>query len=141
MFMAHFWSLFPTSGAKNFFLENLTLSRTTSLGFQHHAKIQKELMMQFHKNTPTDGRTDRRTDRPYFIGPFRLLPGVQKCTLSHLLILITMLQIWQIMGWLKIQTLKYLENGTYIFDEIETFLPAPQPTHFEKLSFCSRGNL
>ena len=31
-------------------------------------------MMQFQENTRTDGRMDR----PYFIGPFRLPPGVQK---------------------------------------------------------------
>ena len=39
-------------------------------------------MIQFKENTRTDGRTegrmDGRTDRPYFIGPFRLPPGVQK---------------------------------------------------------------
>ena len=26
------------------------------------------------------GQKERKTDRPYFIGPFRLLPGVQKLT-------------------------------------------------------------
>ena len=31
-------------------------------------------MIQFQENA----WTDRRTDRPYFIGPFLLLPGVQK---------------------------------------------------------------
>ena len=35
-------------------------------------------MIQFHENTWTDRRTDRRTERPYFIGPFKLAPGVQK---------------------------------------------------------------
>ena len=43
-------------------------------------------MIQFKENAWTDGRTEGqkgrrmegRTDRPYFIGPFRLLPGVQK---------------------------------------------------------------
>ena len=46
-------------------------------------------MTQFQENAPTDGRTegrmegqkdgqrDGRTDRIYFIGIFRLLPGVQ----------------------------------------------------------------
>ena len=43
------------------------------MGFLHHAKIQKKLMIQFQENA----RTDRRTERPYFIGPFRLPPGVQ----------------------------------------------------------------
>ena len=31
-------------------------------------------MIQFQKNT----QMDRRMDRPYFIQPFRLMPGVQK---------------------------------------------------------------
>ena len=38
-------------------------------------------MIQFKENARTDGRTERRakgrTDRRYFIGPFRLPPGVQ----------------------------------------------------------------
>ena len=39
-------------------------------------KFRKKLMIQFQENTWTDGRT-RRTERPYFIGPFWLLPGIQ----------------------------------------------------------------
>ena len=39
-------------------------------------------MIQFQENAWTEGRTegqkDRRVNRPYFIGPFQLLPGVQK---------------------------------------------------------------
>ena len=35
-------------------------------------------MIQFKENAPTDGRTDRRMDRLYFIGSFQLPPGVQK---------------------------------------------------------------
>ena len=35
---------------------------------------------------------------------------IQKCTLSHVLILILTSLIWQIMGWLKIQKFQYLEN-------------------------------
>ena len=30
------------------------------------------------KDGQKDGRTDRRTERPCFIGPYRLLPGVQE---------------------------------------------------------------
>ena len=30
--------------------------------------------MQFQENAQADGRTDGRSDRPYFIGPFRLTP-------------------------------------------------------------------
>ena len=35
-----FWPIFPIFGAKTFFLENSALSCT--IGFQHHAKIQKK---------------------------------------------------------------------------------------------------
>ena len=35
-------------------------------------------MSQSQENLPRDGRTDGRTDRPYFIGPFWLMPGFQK---------------------------------------------------------------
>ena len=49
------------------------------MGPKHHAKFQKKLMNQCRENLQTDGRTDGRwTDRPYFIGPFRPRPGVQK---------------------------------------------------------------
>ena len=44
---------------------------------------------------------------------------IQKCTLSHVLILI---MTTEIMGWLKIQKLEYLENRTYLFYEIKRFL-------------------
>ena len=37
---------------------------------------------------------------------------IQKCTLSFVPILIVTSLIWQIMEWLKIQKLEYLENGT-----------------------------
>ena len=51
------------------------------MGFQHHAKIQKKLMIQFKENTQTDGRTegwkdnrkDRRTDRQTLF--YRTLPA------------------------------------------------------------------
>ena len=43
-------------------------------------------MIKFKENAHTDGRTegwkDRRTDRPYFIGPFCLPPGVQQTFLK-----------------------------------------------------------
>ena len=42
--------------------------------------FQKKLMSQFQENLQpdrrTNGRTDRKTDRPYFIGPIRLRLGV-----------------------------------------------------------------
>ena len=46
---------------------------------------------------------------------------IQKCTLSHVLILMT-LQIWYILSWFKIQEREYLENGTWLFYEIKKFL-------------------
>ena len=35
-------------------------------------------MIQFKENAQADRKTDGRMDRPYFIGPFPLLPEVQK---------------------------------------------------------------
>ena len=32
------------------------------------------------------------------------------------------MQIWQIIGWLKIQKLEYVENGAYLFYETKKFL-------------------
>ena len=57
------------------------------MGFWHHAKILKKLMIQF-KNAQTDERTgwrmDNRTDRTYFIGPFQLsLGGLIKKFIGH----------------------------------------------------------
>ena len=49
--------------------------------------------------------------------------------------------IWEIMGWLKIQKLDYLENRTLFFYEIKRFLISALDGTFDKLSFCSRGNL
>ena len=40
-------------------------------------------MIPLPKNAQTDGRMDGRTDRPYFIRPFRLMPGVQKTCGKH----------------------------------------------------------
>ena len=34
------------------------------------------------------------------------------------------------MGWLEIQKLEYLENGTQFFYEIKKSQPMPQMTHF-----------
>ena len=45
------------------------------------------------------------------------------------------------MGWLKIQKLEYLENGTELFYEIKKFLTVSRMTHFKKLSFFSGGDL
>ena len=70
-----FWFIFPNFGGKKFFFQKIRLCHAQlHVGFQHHAKIQKKLMIQFHENARTDGRTDR----PYFIGPFRLPPEFQE---------------------------------------------------------------
>ena len=45
------------------------------------------------------------------------------------------------MGWLKIQKLEYLEKGHNSSMKYKNSKSAPQKTHFEKLSFCSGGNL
>ena len=43
---------------------------------------------------------------------------IQKYTLSHVLIIIMMSQIWWIMGWLETQKLGYLENvATYLWNK------------------------
>ena len=62
----------------------IRLSRTTSYGFLAACQNLEKLMIQFKENAWTEGRTEGRTegqmDRPYFIGSFRLPPGVQKTT-------------------------------------------------------------
>ena len=81
-----FWPIlgpFSQFLGQKIFLENLALSCTTSYGFWHHAKIQKKLMIKFKENAWTDGRMEGWTDRPYFIRPFRLPPGVQKQNKKH----------------------------------------------------------
>ena len=58
------------------FLEQNKFSRVSGcdaqlhMGFQHHAKIQKKLIIQFQENAQTDRRTDGGTDRPYFVCSF-----------------------------------------------------------------------
>ena len=77
LFLAHFWPISPIFWAKNFLMENPALPHTTSYWFLESYQI-------LEKNNHTiprrrwDGRTDRRTDRPYFTGPFQLMLGVQK---------------------------------------------------------------
>ena len=79
----HFWSFMPDGD----FSQKIWLTHITIYGSltHHHAKFQKKLMSQFWENF----RTDRRTDRPYFIGPFQPRPGVQKLNLW--------LRLWSLM--------------------------------------------
>ena len=80
-----FWPIFPIFGVKKVFQENLALSHTASYGFvapcQNLEKVN-DVIQRKRPDRRKDGRKDRRKDgrkdRTYFIGPFRLLPGVQK---------------------------------------------------------------
>ena len=78
-----FWPIFPIFGQKNFFLENPALSRTL-YGFLASCQNLEKTNVQFQENTWTDGRMGRKTDIPYFIGPFRLPLGVQKIKIANL---------------------------------------------------------
>ena len=61
-----FWPIFdPFSqcfGQKKFFQKIRLCHAKLHMGFQHHAKIQKKLIIQFQENGCTDGSTDGRTD-------------------------------------------------------------------------------
>ena len=79
LFFDPFWALFPSFGTKKKFPRKPALPHTTLYEFLAPCQIsEKKLMIQFQENACTEGRKDGRMDRPYFIGPFRLLPGVQK---------------------------------------------------------------
>ena len=84
LFLAHFGSIFPILEVKNIFLENPAQSHTALYGILAPCQILEKT----NDTTPRkpldrrmDGGTERwkdgRMDRPYFIGPFRLLPEVQ----------------------------------------------------------------
>ena len=87
-----FWPIFSIFGRKRFCLENLALSHTTSYGFL----ASRQNLEKTTDKTPRkcldrrmEGGKKGRTDRPYFIGPFWLLSGVQKvitCIHSSLLL-------------------------------------------------------
>ena len=63
-----FWALFPS-----FPPENLALSCTTPYEFLVLCQISEKTNDAIPRK-----RLNRRMDRPYFIGPFPLPPGVQK---------------------------------------------------------------
>ena len=71
-----FWPIFPMLWAKNFFLENPTLSRTNSYGFLAPCQNLEKTKDTISRKR-LDRRKDGRTDRPYFIGPFWVPPEVQ----------------------------------------------------------------
>ena len=65
MFLAHFWSIFPSFGAKIVFLENLAPSRTTSYGFLEPCQDLEKTNNTIPRKRPDrrkDGRTDGRTE-------------------------------------------------------------------------------
>ena len=83
-----FWAHFPNFWGKTFFSENQTLSRTTS----HEILAPCQTLERINDTIPwkrpdrrkdgqTDGqkgkRMDKRKERLYFIGPFRLALGIQ----------------------------------------------------------------
>ena len=72
-----FWPIFPIFGVKKVFQENLALSHTTSYGFVALCQNLEKVNDVIQRKRPYR-RKDGRKDRTYFIGPFRLLPGVQK---------------------------------------------------------------
>ena len=77
-----FWPIFPNFGTKFYFLENPALSRTTSYGFLASCQDLEETNDTIQRKH-LGRRKDRRTDRPYLIGPFQLMPGVQKHNLNR----------------------------------------------------------
>ena len=77
LFLDHFWPFLVTFAWWGFFPKKFDSVTHKLYGPQHPAKFQKKLMRQFWENLQTDGRTDERTDRPYFIGPFQPRPRSQ----------------------------------------------------------------
>ena len=78
LFLAHFGSILLILWTKIFPPENPALSRTTSYSFL--ATCQN---LEIINDTIPRKRPDRRKDRPYIIGSFRLPPEVQKKNCSH----------------------------------------------------------
>ena len=92
-FSNKFWAHFPNLGGNKIFPENPALS-------QHNFTWDSSTMPKFskiwrHDSKKTlretegqmEGQKDGRMDRPYFIGPFQLPPGVPKFSkqLTHIL--------------------------------------------------------
>ena len=72
-----FWVHFPNFWGKKISQKIRLCHAQLHMGFYHHAKIQKKLMIQFKENARIDGRMDGRregwkdgkTDRPYLQDP------------------------------------------------------------------------
>ena len=76
-----FWSILQILGAKHFSGKSGSDTHNFIRVSSTMPKFRKKLMIQFQENVRTDRRTegqsDRRTGRPYLIGPFRLRLMVQ----------------------------------------------------------------
>ena len=77
IFLGHFWPFLVIFAQWGFFSKRSS-SVTLNYIWVPNNKFQKKLMSQSRENLRTDGRTEGRTDRPDFIGPFRSRPGLQK---------------------------------------------------------------
>ena len=76
MFLGNFWPFLVIFSRCWFFPKNLALPLITKCGsLTLCAKFQNKLWANSEK---TYGQMEGRTDRPYFKGPFRPRPGVQK---------------------------------------------------------------
>ena len=77
LFLDHFgpfWSFLPDG---DFFPKNPAVICNYKRAPNSMLSFRKKLMIQFQENLRTDGGMDKRTDTPYFIGPFQLRLGVQ----------------------------------------------------------------
>ena len=80
LFLAHF----PNFSGNESFSQKLRLCHVQlHKGFQHHAKIQRNLIIEFEENTWTDGSTEERTD-PIALDPSSYHRGSNKCNCSRL---------------------------------------------------------
>ena len=80
--LAHFWSISPFFCAKKIFLENPAVTHNF-IGVSNAMPKLRKNKWCISKKTPgqMEGEKNGRLERPYFIGSFRLPPGVQKETL------------------------------------------------------------
>ena len=75
-----FWPIFQISEAKKILPENPALSCTISYGslaLRQNFEKTNDTIPRKRPDRRKDRRKGRKTDRPYFIGPFRLPPEVQ----------------------------------------------------------------
>ena len=77
MFLGQFLVIFYHFCLMGIFSKKFACHTQLCMGPQDHAKFRKKLMSQSQENLQKTGRTDGRMDKPCFIGPFRLRPGVQ----------------------------------------------------------------